>query len=438
MKTREVLVPPAVAGESGRVHILSVVGIAAVLRLTIVWLVATRFPHDWLFKRGIELGLVADSLQGGRGFSSPYGGSTGPTALLAPGYPAIIAVIFHWFGSFTLGSAIAVMTLQVVFALLTVLVMMRLAHRMFGAGTANIAGIVWAVSIPLLWMPTIFWESCLSTLVLILFVALTLRCATNPSLKLWLTLGAMCGIGALINPALLMVFFALIGWAAYQARSAVRLRYAPLGCVLLAVVVLAPWLIRNENKLHAFIPVRSCFGFELWNGNQPQGGGLLQEGLHPSYNRGELELYSSIGEVSYMRQKQTVAVSYIRSHPAEFVRLTLRRVFLFWTGMGQRAGGDISWIIVFHAMFTTVFGLAGLVLLLRRQKALALMYTLPLLIFPLPYYITHADFRYRLVLDPLLTILAAYSITRAYAAMTEKPIANASEQEHFARTADKY
>ena len=29
----------------------------------------------------------------------------------------------------------------------------------------------------------------------------------------------------------------------------------------------------------------------------------------------------------------------------------------------------------------------------------------------LPYYITHAEFRYRLLIDPLLTILAAYAFT---------------------------
>jgi hypothetical protein len=37
----------------------------------------------------------------------------------------------------------------------------------------------------------------------------------------------------------------------------------------------------------------------------------------------------------------------------------------------------------------------------------AALFLLPLLLFPLPYYITHAEFRYRLVVDPLLTILAA-------------------------------
>jgi hypothetical protein len=41
---------------------------------------------------------------------------------------------------------------------------------------------------------------------------------------------------------------------------------------------------------------------------------------------------------------------------------------------------------------------------------LALLFSLPLLFFPLPYYITHAEFRYRLVIDPLLTILGAYAL----------------------------
>jgi hypothetical protein len=42
---------------------------------------------------------------------------------------------------------------------------------------------------------------------------------------------------------------------------------------------------------------------------------------------------------------------------------------------------------------------------------LAVLFLLPLMVFPLPYYITHAEFRYRLVVDPLLTILGAYAIS---------------------------
>jgi hypothetical protein len=53
----------------------------------------------------------------------------------------------------------------------------------------------------------------------------------------------------------------------------------------------------------------------------------------------------------------------------------------------------------------------------------AMLMALPLLLFPLPYYITHAEFRYRLNIDPILTILAAYAVTqlasRAYVAGEE-------------------
>ena len=67
----------------------TILATALLLRLLILWFVIARFPHNWLYSRGIELGTLAQSLVAGKGLSSPFGGSTGPTALLAPGYPAI-------------------------------------------------------------------------------------------------------------------------------------------------------------------------------------------------------------------------------------------------------------------------------------------------------------------------------------------------------------
>jgi len=52
----------------------------------------------------------------------------------------------------------------------------------------------------------------------------------------------------------------------------------------------------------------------------------------------------------------------------------------------------------------------------QRRFDLAILFGLPFLLFPLPYYITHAEFRYRLALDPLLTILAAYAVVSLYRA----------------------
>ena len=74
-------------------HAVAILAVALLLRLLIVWFVLARFPHNWLYSRGIELGTLAQSLAAGHGLNSPLGGSTGPTALLAPGYPALIALL---------------------------------------------------------------------------------------------------------------------------------------------------------------------------------------------------------------------------------------------------------------------------------------------------------------------------------------------------------
>jgi hypothetical protein len=63
-------------------------------------------------------------------------------------------------------------------------------------------------------------------------------------------------------------------------------------------------------------------------------------------------------------------------------------------------------------VLTSLLGLLGLALLCRQSRTTALLFLLPIVVFPLPYYITHPDFRFRLLLDPLLTILSAYAVSR--------------------------
>jgi 4-amino-4-deoxy-L-arabinose transferase-like glycosyltransferase len=386
---------------------LPILAVALVARLLILWFVVTRFPHNWLYSRGIELGTLAQSLVAGRGLSSPFGGSTGPTALLAPGYPAVIALLFRIFGSFTFRAAIAVMAMQLVFSLMTVLLIMHIARRCFGNRAANLAGTFWAVSLPLIWMPTIFWETCLSTLLMVGMISLALRCEQRPSELLWALMGAYCGLAGLVNPALLLAFLAVMGWSAWQTRK--RSRYSPLLGLLVLLLVYTPWPIRNARVFHAFVPLRSTVGLELWMGNRAGAGGFLEESLFPLFNRGEYDQYVSKGEVAYMRDKSTLAKAYIRSHPAEFLRLSAVRFVRFWTGTGNKDG---SVIFTLHAVLTTSLGLMGIWRSFERGRgSLAVLFLLPLMFFPLPYYITHAEFRYRLVIDPLLTILGAYAIT---------------------------
>jgi 4-amino-4-deoxy-L-arabinose transferase-like glycosyltransferase len=387
-------------------HTFAILAVALLLRLLILWFVITRFPHNWLYSRGIELGTLAQSLVAGQGLSSPFGGSTGPTALLAPGYPAVIALVFRIFGSFTFTSAVAVMVMQLLFSVLTVLCIMHIARECFGIRTANMSGMFWAVSLPLIWMPTIFWETCLSTLLLVGMVALALRCERKPGGLLWAWMGAYSGLAALVNPSLLPALLALLGWTAWQTRK--TFLYSPLLSLLVLLLVFAPWPIRNARSLGAFIPLRSTVGLELWMGNRAGATGFLDESVFPIFNRWEYDQYVSKGEVAYMQDKSALAKAYVRTHPSVFLRLSGVRFIRFWTGAGSRDG---SVIFILHAVLTTAFGTAGAWRLWQRRRfSLATLFLLPLMLFPLPYYITHAEFRYRMVVDPLLTILAAYAV----------------------------
>ena len=392
------------APPSKRIAILS---LALLARLFILWFVVARFPHNWLYTRGIELGTLAQSLVAGQGLSSPFGGSTGPTALLAPGYPAIISLFFRIFGPFTFTAAIAVMLMQLLFSVTTVLLIMRVAQRCFGNRTADLAGTFWAVSLPLIWMPTIFWETCLSTLLLVGMIALALRCEQQPSRSLWPLMGAYCGLAALVNPALLPALLAMLGWAAWQTRK--TFLYSPLLSLLVLLLVFVPWPIRNARALGAFIPLRSTVGLELWMGNRAGATGFLDESVFPMFNRWEYDQYVAKGEVAYMQDKSALAKVYVRAHPVQFMQLSAIRFVRFWTGTGNKDG---SMLFTLHAVLTTSLGAIGIWRLWQRRRfSLAALFFLPLMLFPLPYYITHAEFRYRLVVDPLLTVLAAYAVS---------------------------
>jgi hypothetical protein len=192
----------------------------------------------------------------------------------------------------------------------------------------------------------------------------------------------------------------------------------PLLALVSFTLVFAPWPIRNARVLHAFIPLRTTVGFELWMGNHAGSTGFLDESLFPTFNPHELADYNTQGEVSYTRSKSQLARQYIYSHAAEFIRLTAKRVFRFWFGTGTQNG---SIFFCIYATFTTVLGVAGLLLELRsRRFDLLMLFALPLALFPLPYLITHAEFRYRIVIDPLLTITSAYAIAEFYSLCVRK------------------
>ncbi len=364
---------------------------ALALRIVMMVLAFLRCPPAIQVLGHSEMLGVARSLVAGQGFASPFFVNSGPTAFLSPGYPLLLAAIFRLFG--VSGTALLVVaSFQLLCSILTVWLTIRLAQRYFGVWAANIAGCFCGFSLALAVQPFWVWESCLSSLLLLALFAAIPGLRTKSQ---WAAAGAVTAVATLINPALFPTLFLASVWQAW------RRRVIPWLGILAFLLIYTPWPARNLAVMHAVIPFRSNFGYELWMGNHAGADGRFHHELDPEENSQERARFVALGEMQYMKMKSAVAHDYIRAHPGEFLRLTVRRIADFWT-----AGSEGDWWL--GAAFS-VLAFAGLALLWRSQTALRL-YAIPLAIYPLPYYLTHADPRFRHMIDPLLAILAAHAV----------------------------
>jgi 4-amino-4-deoxy-L-arabinose transferase-like glycosyltransferase len=399
---------------------LVVLGLALLLRIFGAWYAFAHFPHGWFFQRGTEMGLMGQAIVTGHGLASPFGGDTGPTAMFAPIYPLLVAAVFRFFGVATNASAIALVAVNLVAELTAIWLMMRVARRYFDERAALIAGLIWTLSPTLWFLPTIFWDTSITLCLLMGLIALSLQVQARPTVATWAGFGAFCGLVALFNPALVLTLAGVVGVSAFVLARAHTLAWKPFAlAAAVFALVFCVWPIRNARVFHAFVPLRTAVGLDVWMGNHDGATGYLDEKLFPTFNAAELAAYTSEGEIAYTQGKMKAAEAWIATHPAQFATLTARRFARFWLGSGTRGGPALFWL---HATFTTVLGAFGWWFLWRRNRELAMLFAVPLLLFPLPYYVAHAEFRFRVVLDPLLSVLAAYALVRwVHGSQTRKP-----------------
>src|SRR5258707_12509947 len=122
------LAPTSAADRTGWLYfrspailLTSMVCCASVLRIVVV---ASSFlsiaaPSRDFGQFGAEMGWVARSLASGHGFSSPFFPATGPTALVPPLFPYLLASVFRVCGLYTAASALVILLLDSLLSALT-------------------------------------------------------------------------------------------------------------------------------------------------------------------------------------------------------------------------------------------------------------------------------------------------------------------------------
>ena len=375
------------------------------------------------FGFGWEIGRIAYSLAHGMGFSSPFGGDTGPSAWTAPVYPWIVSLAFRIFGSYSQASAFALLTFNSLCAALTCWTIYRSALRIFNPTVAIWSGWIWALlPYTIFWSVRWIWETSLSAFLLSLLFMLTAEMDGDGRLSSWIGYGLLWGIAALTNPAALS-FLPFAGcWLAYQLHRRGKPWVAP---VLLSAVIfwmtVMPWLVRNYEVMGQPVFIRDNFGNELRVANNPLAEGLQVSAYHPVQNNLVLAKYKRMGEVAFCTDQGRLAKQWIVENPGKFAVITLRRVILFWAGIprvlrSQRLADTKDALF----LASSVLAIWGVLLAWKRRVQGAFLFASLLIFYPLIYYVCFPQPRYRHPIDPELLILGVYLVseTRSRTAAT--------------------
>lgn len=401
----------SVVKRSGGQIVVGICLLAFLLRIGVLFATSSyRVAEDDTnhFGFGWEMGRVASSLAQGHGFSSPLPLPTGPTAIVGPAYPLILALVFKLFGVYSTASAIAIRTLQCAFASLTCVFVYLCGRDSLGETAGRLAAVAWIVfPLNIFFAVTKVWETSLTGMLAAALFWFLLGTRQSLSAGRWAAAGAMLGAAALVNTSLVMLVvpFGLWALAKNRARAIVPVTVGALACL----AAVSPWLIRNKIQFGG-VMLRSNFPLEFRIGNNDLSYGQKMEVLHPSNNPEVNRHWQQVGEARFMAEERAANSEYLHRDLGRFVFSCLNRIVNYWTGawIRQVPGYPNEWSVIVPNTLLTLAGFLGVWLMFRNGNPHAILYAGCMLFYPLVYYATTSQPRFYHSMTPLLVLSGSF------------------------------
>lgn len=432
------------AAVTREVFLTRAVVFALALRLVVVACVfrgvaAPTMNHEQF---GWEMGWTARSIVLGRGFSSPFLPFTGPTALVPPLYPYLIASVERLLGLYTAKSALAILSLNSVFSAFTAIPIYFGARTVLRERGARVAALVWTVyPYAIYFSADRVWDYALTGLLLSLAFWVSLE-VHRYGLFAWAGFGLLCGAATLANPSVLLVLAPAGVIALNRTRGPMgdrRWFLEGLCAALVALAICLPWAIRNQRTFHQPTFIRDGFWLEFWAGNNGDTFNSNPAWAHPASNPAEMQVYESLSEPEYIAQKRELGLAFVRQHPAFFAAVSVRRVLCFWTGLWSLEPRYLKQEPTeipdfFYCTATTLLAAWGAHRWWRIDREAALPFIAAIVFFPLTYYVTHTSPDYREPLEPIIVVLAVAGLlgpqsSDAYGRYSTESIASETDDE---------
>lgn len=255
----------------------------------------------------------------------------------APLYPYFLAVIYSVLGT----SATTVRVCQAVVSAGSCALLAAAGARIFSHRAGIAAGLMLALYPPAIFLDTLLQKSVLD----VFFVCLVLWCLAGlmqtSRRRTAAALGVALGLLALTRENALVLAFPVLLWIAARRPLAPRARVALAACVIAGTAaVLLPVAVRNDAVGGGFFVTTSQFGTNFYIGNNERADGTYKP-LLPFRGKAAFEQADAVrlaaraegralspGEVSAYYTRQ--ALTFIREHPAGWLRLLGRKLVAVW------------------------------------------------------------------------------------------------------------
>ena len=393
-----------------KITLLLIVLLAIVLRVAYVAWNWSRHPTVM----GREAEQIATSILAGKGFSSPFGVPSGPSAWLTPVYPYIVAGIFKLFGPDSALSHRVLIGLNEFFSALTCIPIFFIGRRIGGRRLAVAASLLWAI-FPIAQLVSLMalWYTSLSALLVASTVWATVAVLHSSRYRDWIGYGLLWVLGIMTNAAVFSLVPFFLAWLVlmrYRPSRSLRSAWMPFIALATIAVGCTPWTVRNYIAFGEFIPFRSNFGPELWYYNVPRA-------QHPIFSQSERALFAQMGESEYARDRGHRATVWIlavaRTNPRGLLQNIGTNFVGMWLGNkhplnNMRTNGFYSAV----DLLLCSLAITGLLLWIQHHPEYFWLFVSALFVFPIVYYVTTGLDFYRHPIDPILIVLSGYPLAR--------------------------
>jgi len=365
----------------------------------------------WEQHLGGEYFNIARAMTDGRGFSDPFGESTGPTAWMPPLYPTLLALLLTILRSRMLVSVAVLGLTHVSLAAIGFTVYTILRRRVAKVPPSVVVILlgIWVAAFNF-WFFLITQDIWLVALAVNATLLLANRHVegrpTNP--VAWILAG---GAMSLVSPALLLPFFVLVGYLALRDHE-----WRRWAGILAAVGLLGlPWLARNVVTFHQFIPVKGNLGYDAYLANVVDDDGIYDNRTlthHPYTNSVTLFEYQKLGEAAFSHHYGEVFSAYLKQHRSKFLQKVSNRAIAasvyYRPIVEDERGPKLIFTRVIYALPLAAFVI--LALLSERHRKVTDACTVFCAAYLTPYVFIAFYARYWLALTPMFLLVIGLAL----------------------------